>query len=145
MKPVFRTDLSLTILGLCSLVSGILVHCAGHSENYDVWHFVLVLHLFVNFAFVITTIIHIKQHWGWFKGLCKKSSLRKKMAIFVTIAFLVVSLSGIYLLAFAEGQGTHAGLVHYWLGLILGLLAILHLVKRWHIFHRGIFDATKKS
>lgn len=145
MKPIFRTDLSLAIFGLCSLVSGILIHYAGHFESHNVWHNLSVLHCFINVALVITIVIHIKQHWGWFKGLFKKSSLKKKLAIFVTTAFLSVLLSGIYLLAFTDGQGTHAGLVHYWFGLFFGLLAILHLAKRWHMFHKGIFGATKKS
>ena len=139
MKPIFRTDLSLAILGLGSLVSGILIHYAGHFESHNVWHNLSVLHFFVNVAFLITTMIHIKQHWGWFRGLLKKSSLKKKVALFVTIAFLTVSLSGIYLLAFTEGQGTHAGVVHYVLGLIFGLLAILHLTRRWSVFRKGVF------
>lgn len=138
MKPVFRTDLSLAILGFCSLASGILIHYAAHFESHDVWHNLSVLHFIVNIAFVIATIVHVKQHWVWFKGPFKKSSLKKKITGFIAIAFLAASISGIYLLLFVNGQGSHAGLTHYWLGLIFGVLAILHLARRWHIFRKGI-------
>ena len=77
MKPIFKTDLCLVILFAASLLTGIRIHYANdfqtHDVNdfqtHDVWHTWSVIHFFVNIALLVTAIIHIKQHWGWFKTL----------------------------------------------------------------------------
>ena len=143
MKPIFRTDLSLILLGLASLATGILTHFAGHFAEHDLWHNWSVVHSIVNVGLLIAVAMHIKQHLGWFKKLIKRSSLKAKMAVFVTVAIMLVSFSGMYLLFFVEGQDSHAGLVHYWFGLIFAVLAILHLVRRLKVFRKGVFGVTK--
>lgn len=138
MKPIFRTDLALAILGLSSLVTGILIHHSWHFAQHIEWHNWSVVHCVVNIALLIAVGFHIKQHKGWFKNIFKRSSLKAKMPIFVTLCSLATIGSGIYLLIFAKGEGTHAGLVHYWLGMIFGIFAILHFAKRWKVFRKGI-------
>lgn len=143
MKQIFRTDLSLVIFGLASLVSGIMIHQSGHFATHGEWHGWSIAHCIINLALVVAVAMHVKQHWGWFKKLFRKSTLKAKMPVFVTIASVAVILSGLYLLLFVEGQGSHAGLVHYWIGMIFGTLAILHLVRRWKVFRKGVFGISK--
>lgn len=144
MKPVFRIDLLSAVSGLCTLVTGIMVHRAGHFSSHEVWHNWSVAHVITSIVFTAVIIIHIKQHRNWFAGLLKKSSLRRETAIVVTVAFLAAALSGIYLLIFVEGQGSHAGIVHYAAGIILGICAAGHIAKRWSALAKGAFGAGKK-
>ena len=85
MKPIFRTDLALVILGLSSLVTGILIHHSWHFAQHIEWHNWSVVHCVVNIALLIAVGFHIKQHKGWFKNIFKRSSLKAKMPIFVTL------------------------------------------------------------
>ena len=138
MKPIFRTDISMAILTLASLFTGVKIHYAGHFQSHEVWHNWSAVHFFVNVALLATTIIHIKQHWGFYKSLVNKINLRGKVTMLVTMSFTVVALSGIYLLAFVEGQGSAAGFAHYILGLAFVVLGLGHLAKRWKVFKKGI-------
>ena len=90
MKPIFRTDLCLSILFVASLLTGIKIHYANDFQTHDIWHTWSVIHFFVNIALLVTAVIHIKQHWGWFKTLFKTSSftLKSKITMLVTILFL---------------------------------------------------------
>ena len=65
MKPIFRTDICLAILFVASLFTGIQIHFANDFQSHDIWHTWSVMHFFVNIAFLVTAIIHIKQHWEW--------------------------------------------------------------------------------
>lgn len=138
MKPIFRTDLCLAVLGVGSLVTGLLIHYAGHFGSHIVWQNWSIAHIVINVALVATVAIHIKQHFGWFKQLLKKSSLKRKLAISVAIPFLVAILSGVFLLAFIYRQNSHLGIFHYYVGLAFAILSISHLVKRWKVFCKGI-------
>ena len=140
MKPIFRTDLWLSILFVASLLTGIKVHYANDFQTHDTWHTWSVIHFFVNIAILATAIIHIKQHLGWFKTLFKTSSfaLKSKITMLVTILFLAVSVTGVLLLAFVEGQGSSMGMAHYVIGLLFGAIGLGHFIKRWRVFKKGV-------
>ena len=140
MKPIFRTDLCLSILFVASLLTGIKIHYANDFQTHDIWHTWSVIHFFVNIALLVTAIVHIKQHWGWYKTLFKASSLalKSKITMLVTILFLAVSITGVLLLAFVEGQGSSMGMAHYVIGLLFGVIGLGHFVKRWRVFKKGV-------
>ena len=140
MKPIFRTDLCLSILFVASLLTGIKLHYANDFQTHDVCHTWSVIHSFVNIALLVTAIVHIKQHWGWYKTLFKASSftLKSKITMLVTILFLAVSITGVLLLAFVEGQGSSMGMAHYIIGLIFGAIGLGHFIKMWKVFKKGV-------
>ena len=140
MKPIFRTDLSMAVLTLVSLFTGVKIHYAGHFQSHEIWHNWSVVHFFATVALFVTAAIHIKQHWGFYKSLFKSKdfSRRSKITMFVTASFVAVALSGIYLLAFVEGQGSSAGFAHYILGIVFAVLGLGHLAKRWKVFKKGV-------
>lgn len=143
MKPLFKTDIALVILGSASLLSGVACHFAGHFYSQNTWQYVSLAHGIINIALLSAIAIHVKQHWGWFKGLIKKPSFTKKIAFFITLSFIAVTLSGIVVLLFSNTPNTHAGLVHFFIGLIFSLLVIVHVINRWKVFAKGI-ELTKK-
>ena len=128
----------MAILTLISLFTGIQIHYAGHFQSHEVWYNWSAVHTIANIALLVTAIMHIKQHWGFYKSLIKKINLRNKVTMLVTTSFVVVALSGIYLLAFVEGQGSSVGFAHYVLGLVFGVLGLGHLAKRWKVLKKGI-------
>ena len=140
MKPIFRTDLCLVIVFAASLLTGIKIHYANDFQTHDIWHTWSVIHFFVNIAILATAIIHIKQHWGWFKTLFKASSftLKSKITMLVAILFLATSITGVLLLLFIDGQGSSIGMVHYVIGLIFGAIGLGHFIKRWKVFKKGV-------
>lgn len=138
MKPIFRTDLAMAVLALLSAFTGVQIHYAGHFQSHEVWHNWSVAHFFINVALLIVAIVHVKQHWGFYKTLIKNINLRSKVTMMVTLSFSIVALSGIYLLIFVEGQGSSAGFVHYILGIVFTVFGLGHLAKRWRVFKKGV-------
>lgn len=43
-----------------------------------------------------------------------------------------------FLLVFCKGQGHHAGLVHYYLGILFSVLVIIHVARRFKVLIKGI-------
>ena len=140
MKPIFRTDLCLAILFVASLLTGVKIHYANNFLTHDIWHTWSVIHFFVNIALLVTAVIHIKQHWGWFKTLFKTSSfaLKSKITMLVTILFLATTITGVLLLLFIDGQGSLMGMAHYVIGLLFGAIGLGHFIKRWRVFKKGV-------
>ena len=48
MKPIFKTDLALIVLGLLSLITGVAIHFAHHFLSHEVWHNWSVIHIIIN-------------------------------------------------------------------------------------------------
>ena len=140
MKPIFRTDLCMVILFIASLFTGIQAHYANDFQTHEIWHNWSVIHSFVNIAFLVTAIIHIKQHWGWYKSLFKARNftLKSKITMLVTVLFVGTTLTGVLLLAIVDGQGSSMGFAHYVIGLIFSAIGLGHFIKRWKVFKKGI-------
>ncbi len=133
MNKVLRIDILMLALFVASLLTGVGIYYADHFQSHDEWHNWSVAHVVANLFFLVVAIVHIKQHWAWYKSLFKSITRKSKVTIFVTVAFLCASISGIYLLLFADGQGTSEGLAHLWIGGIFGLSGILHFAMRCRI------------
>ena len=54
------------------------------------------------------------------------------------MAFIAVVLSGAFLLVFSRVQASHAGLVHYYLGILFSVLVIIHVARRFKVLIKGI-------
>ena len=127
MKVLNWTSLVLFVL---SLVTGVMIHIADHFFSHDVWHTLSVIHVLINAMFLVTYITHIVRHLKWYKLLFKKNKKLSKITKLLSIFSLATVLTGIALLLFAEGQGTHLGLAHYLIGIAFGVFCI------WHVFMR---------
>ena len=138
MKPIFRTDLSLLILFVLSLFSGIQIDYASHFQSHEVWHNWAVFHILVSLAFVILGVLHVQTHWGWYKSLITKGIGKKsKVTIWLSFIFLITSLTGFILLGVCCRQ-FHIGMWHYRLGIIFTIIGIGHFIKRFPILWKTI-------
>lgn len=122
--------ISLVLFAL-SLVTGVMIHIAGHGFSHEVWHNLSVAHVIINAMFLVTYITHIVRHLKWYKLLFKKNKKLSKVTLLLSVFSLVTVLTGIGLLLFGKGQGTHLGLIHYIVGLIFGFFCIWHLFMRF--------------
>ncbi len=137
-KIIFLTDMALIPVFALTAYTGIELHVAGHGTDHQVWHDMAVFHSIAGFSFLILAAIHVKYHWAWYKAL-KSKGLKNKSKIVAALSalFIIVAASGILLAFFIDGANTHVGLWHYKAGLVTGVLASLHIFKRWALLHKG--------
>lgn len=132
-----------------SLYTGIELHIAGHGVDHEIWHNWAVLHVVVSLLFMTLGIFHVKSHWGWYKGLrtigCKG---KRKVVLLLSVVFVLVIVSGLSLLFFVDGANSLIGLLHYQIGIVVGVLGILHILKRKQLLCKGVVNhlfGKKKS
>lgn len=131
----------MAVFAVLSVFTGIQIHYAGDFQTHDIWHSWAIVHILVNIIFLIVATTHIRQHWGFYKSLFRKGpnrTIKNKVTMVVLIVFLALSLTGISLFMFVKGQGSVFGFVHYIIGLIFGIVGLLHFLKMWKIFKKGI-------
>ena len=75
-------------------------------------------HLVQPVLFTTLVMAHIKTHWAWYTSLFRNGLGRKSpVTVIVSILFMVVSLTGCFLLE-VEGANSGIGLWHYRIGLL---------------------------
>lgn len=121
-KRMFYTDAALVPLFLLTLVTGLALHGAGHAPGHADRQFWALFHLVSGAAFTLAGLLHVGMHWGWYRTLAKG----------------VGSKSRLTLLLSRGGHHASMGLMHYKTGLVMGLVALLHLGKRFRTLLRGL-------
>ena len=134
-----RTHLALIPAFLLSFATGIGLHLAGHGTNCAVWHVWMVFHLLTGSAFLIAATIHaVVLHGKWYKALVRgKIGRRGWVTAILSAVFAAVVVTGVVLLG-VEGVNTRIGLWHYRLGLLVGVLASGHTIRRISVL-RALF------
>ena len=138
VKTIFITDIAMAILFAGVLTTGIGVHRMGEISSHEAWHNWSVVHFFLSLSWLIVTIFHINHHLNWYRSIFKNRSLKHKSHItaILTIVATATIFTGVSLLIFVDGQGSYLGLVHYFIGLLLSLFSIGHLIKRIKILRK---------
>lgn len=130
MKRIFIIDWILIFAFIASVISGFGLHMSGHGSSHEIWHNWAVFHVLGSMSFLVTGIFHFLTHWGWYKGIAKNGIGKKsKVTAALTVIFLVVSATGIALLA-TNGPNSALGLWHYKTGIIITVIAAGHIIKR---------------
>lgn len=135
MKIRKITDWTLVPLFLLTLWSGIKLHVTDYSSAHEDWHTWAVVHSIAGVLMTVFIIMHIRQHWKWYKAIrtplkLKKARNRRRAVLALTVLFATVIATGIGLLLFIDGADSHTGLLHFWIGLLASLFAIQHILKR---------------
>ena len=130
------------LVGLCG--SGIGLHLVEHAGVPEIRHAWQLAHIILSLLFLVLVGLHIYGHWAWYRSLatagCK--GLRRWMVMLLLVVFLVVAVMGIVKWLF----GAHIGFYHYVGGIVLGVLALLHIIRRWRqLFGSGLHSAAGKS
>ena len=126
------TDLLLIPVSIASVITGFGLHAAGHDTPHEVWEQWAAAHVVVTVLFLVLGILHVWHHLAWYKSLFSKGLGKKsRVTLLLTIAFLLLSVTGIVLIVAIDGLNSTTGHLHYLLGLLLTTLSLWHIVKRW--------------
>lgn len=116
---------------VASAVSGIGLHIAGHGTSHEVWHNWAVAHVLLSLLWLISVACHIKRHRHWYKSIVSKDIGKKSpMTLVLSAAFLIVTVTGIVLMACVDGANSAVGLWHYKIGLLLIVFSLIHIIRR---------------
>lgn len=139
MKQIFVIDWLLIPVFAVTSYSGFALHHAGHNASHEVWHNWAVCHVVASLLFIIIGILHVKNHWGWYKSLFSKGIGKKsRITLFLSAIFAVTIISGIILLTCVEGANSRIGLWHYIIGIVLTTFSLLHIIKRFNVLKKSL-------
>lgn len=138
MKRIFIIDWILIPLFLLTAFTGIGLHIASHGNNHELLHNWASAHIIASLLFTVFVIIHVKIHWGWYKGLFQ-NGLRHKSHVtaIVSILFVFVALTG-YALLWVNNVSSGLGQWHYHVGLLALVIFSGHIIKRLPILLKSI-------
>lgn len=95
------------------------------------WHNWAVAHVLSSLLWLVSGLFHIKRHWHWYRSITSKGIGRKsRITLALSAAFLVVTVTGIILIAYVDGANSAIGLWHYKFGLLLIVFSLVHCIKR---------------
>ena len=128
------TDLLLIPVSIASVITGFGLHVAGKDTPHEVWEQWAAAHVVATVLFIILGIYHVWHHWAWYKSLFSKGLGKKsRVTLLLTIAFLFLVVTGIVLIVAIDGPNSTTGHLHYLFGLLLTILSLWHIVKRWKV------------
>ena len=133
MKPKlhFTYDCVMMLLALTVLVTGIILHLKAYGIVVEPRQVLKTVHYLAGFALAVFIIGHFATHAKWFVPVCERDPLYGTVFVLLIIAFLSTLGTGIVKLC-AHVRGL--GLWHYWLGIAMSLLVIIHVSKAFPYF-----------
>lgn len=131
MKTSFTIERLLPLSFVASAISGIGLHIAGHGTIHEVWHNWAVAHVLLSLLWLISVVRHIKRHRHWYKSIVSKGIGKKSpITLVLSATFLIVTVTGIVLIACVDGANSTVGIWHYRLGVLLIILSLIHCCIR---------------
>ena len=126
------TDLLLIPVSIASVITGFGLHVSGHDSPHEVWEQWAAAHVVATVLFLVLGIFHVWHHWAWYKSLFSKGLGKKsRVTLLLTIAFLLLSVTGVVLIVAIDGPNSTTGHLHYLFGLLLTILSLWHIIVRW--------------
>lgn len=126
------TDLLLIPVSIASVITGFGLHVAGKNTPHEVWEQWAAAHVVATVLFLVLGILHVWHHWTWYKSLFSKGLGKKsRVTLLLTISFLFLVVTGVILIVAIDGPNSTMGYLHYLFGLLLTLLSLWHIAKRW--------------
>lgn len=112
------------------VVTGFGFHISGHKgveESIIVWK---TLHIVFSVSFVMLAAIHIKQHWVWYRNQFKSFNRSNTLTLLLTAVAAFELLSGVILMIDIT-FGPICRHLHWVIGELFSILAIIHIARRW--------------
>ena len=126
------TDWLLIPVSIASFITGFGLHVSGKNAPHEVWEQWAAAHVVATVLFLVLGILHVRHHWAWYKSLFSKGLGKKsRVTLLLTLAFLLLVITGIVLIVAIDGPNSTMGHLHYLFGLLLPLLSFWHIAKRW--------------
>ena len=131
MRKKIAINWALLLSFILSASSGIRLHFLGHGMGHGAGHLWHSFHLWTSIMLLVLMIIHIKIHWSWYKHWFRKGlGSKSRTTALLSITFLLLALTGIILLG-GVCRRSIIGIWHFYLGIAMIILAVMHIFKRW--------------
>ena len=132
VKGIYFVDVALLLVAVTTCLTGVLLHKAGHFNTHDVWHNWAIAHSVSSVLMLVFGALHLYAHLGWYKSLLKgKTKGKSVITLMLSVLFVVVTMTGVVMLAMTFVPNTGVGLWHYVVGIALSVASIAHIVLRW--------------
>lgn len=138
INKVIKVDAMLLPAIIGTVITGIGIHLSGHGESHEAWHNWAMAHVIFSLVFLILAYCHVKQHWGWYRNLHRRSKKPRIVTVLLSIVMFFELMTGITLLVFIDGDGSRWGHFHWVGGLVLTIIATGHILKRFKILLKGL-------
>ena len=136
-RALFLTDVLLIPVFLATCATGIGLYYAGLYESHEVWENWSLAHVISAVLWLGLGIYHIYRHWVWYKSLVRRFSGQKSIVtLLLSVVFVVMVATGILLLAVVNGPNSLIGKWHFWLGIAIIVLSLIHIITRWSVLKR---------
>lgn len=138
-KALFLTDIAILITFIPAVISGFVLHVAGHNAIHEIWHNWAIVHTISTLAFTIAVGIHVYGHWNWYKSLFQKGLGNKShVTVILSVLMILAVITGNIVLFRHVEPNQGLGLWHYVIGIILTITALGHFIKRINILVKGL-------
>ena len=138
MKKIFVIDWCLLLAFVLTALSGIKLHWVRHASWHGGCRPWADFHMWVGLTFAVLMVMHIHTHWSWYKGWISKG-LGKKSRITALLSILsVVECTTGMVMLFADCPRRGIGLWHWGIGIVLTIICLWHIVKRFPILRKSI-------
>lgn len=128
MKTKANIGITLVIGFAITLIIGIILHLKSHGIVLEPRKILKIIHWVAGYAMTVLLCVH----WAQFSKILK--AMKKKFRWFYADTWLLIILFAATLLTgtvklLSPVKIPHLGLWHYWLGLAMGITALIHLVR----------------
>ncbi len=157
----FVINIGLTIFGIATIFSGMLIqvkyHMGNHGDidlndyvlriNYQSWS---AIHKVLIVILSLLMIYHVYHHWKWYKVVISKKLITKNQQVLVlSLLFVLVAITGLtpWFIDLLKGDETLRKVfieIHDKLTIILSVYLILHIIKRLKWFFTTFEKMTNK-
>lgn len=139
-----NVGVTLLVLFVITLVSGVVLHLKSHGIIVEPRKVIKIVHWVSGFLMTAFVLWHGKQFWRAFVSQLKQPRL-SGINTAILIGFVVfVALTG--LVKLVSPVKIHGlGLWHYWLGMIMAVVAIFHLFKGFPMLIKMIKSGSRKK
>lgn len=126
-----KTDIGLMVSIPLTVISGLILHAVGHDPNSTTIQLWVAIHIFTGILMIIFSVMHIVQHWAWFKTIFRKFKRHSKITMLTALTFVFVSITGLMLVDVKDYWGfTLLPTFHAQAGLFFTVFAVWHCLKR---------------
>lgn len=128
MKSRANIGIALVITFAVTLVVGIMLHLKSHGLLIQPRDVLKIVHWIFGYAMTVLLIIHWSQFRNMLNALKNRSRWFYADTWLLIVLFIATLLTGTVKLL-SPVKIPHLGLWHYWMGLAMGVAAIIHLVR----------------
>lgn len=125
---ITTTGMTLLAFFIISVISGIILHLKKHGMIVEPRAVIKMIHWISAYLMVLTAIIHSRQFWIPFLNHLGKHDCKGFNMCALIILIMAATITGA-VKQFSPVKIHGLGLWHYWIGMLMSLSAIVHLVR----------------